>query len=291
MEGTGEKLYMALKLSGLSWGAKIGPNHIANNKRWSECKLPKSINTVNEDIRSGIPINRLDNYACFFQVLADIFIDEKIEAYSADFSCEILKNKHLSKIYNPLTLRIHDTITIERLSEQNTAKSLYDLHCILSGVYCFYVKSESLPSIQHGALLIGDQIDEGLQIAGTFLVDGVRIDCHGLIFRWHNFIHVKYYSSDYQMLGYLMTTDPLQSTVIRQRQPFYMQFFGLAGNLTLSMEPDRQRIWAVRQDVAEGQDPAAAYEAICETVIRESASDSRDTTPMEIFRWLSGKEG
>jgi len=267
--GSGEKLYMALKLAGVAWGAKLGPGHIAANKHWAACGLPKSSNTVNEDIRSGIPANRLDNYAAFFQVSPTLFVDEGISPSASAFSCEILKNKHHSRSCAAFAFPAHDAAALERLAEQNQDKYLYELHRTVVGVYSLYCQDGISETLWKGAAAIGGQFEGGLQVSGRLVVDGVPLGFGGILFRWHNCLHVQYHSTDYQILGYMMTPDPLQSFALRRRTPFYMTLYGLSGNPGLSMEPRRLVVCAVRQAEADAQDGEQAYAALCQAVARD----------------------
>jgi hypothetical protein len=269
--GTGEKLYMALKLNGMSWGTRVGPNHVTANPRWAQCGLPRSINTVIEDIRSGIPIHRLDRYAGFFHVPADLFADGGIGPYSADFSCEILKNKN-----RPSTTGVMDTCFLDfqarkHVQEHNGLAANYPLYQLLFGVYRIYYKRDGSDIVYQGVARTEMQTEFGIGIAAAIVIDGIPVELSGAMFRWNNFIHIQYHSEDYQVLGYLLGPNPMDSVLLRRRSPFYLKFCGLAGNLEISAQPDRYELCIVKETRAEGQGLTQAYEGLLEKALREPA--------------------
>lgn len=288
--GSGEKLYMALKLTGVSWGARIGPNHIAANKQWATSGLPKSINTVIEDIRSGIPVNRLDRYAAFFQVAADLFLDEAMAAHSPAFSCEILKHKHLARIGNPLNLRLQESLGLEQLNEQNRARRLYDLYELLAGAYLLFYKVETSPVIGKGASYIGEPCEGGLFTAGVRMIGDTCVNVQGVVFRWHNALHKQYYSNDFQMLGYMMTPDPLQSIVIKQRQPFCLKWYSLSGSPHVSARPERGCVCAIRQDDLRGRGHGEALSMLTGAVQRQPVFGPGDAAYQTVMDLLESPD-
>jgi len=277
IEGSGSKLYLALKLSGLSWGAKTGREHISQSRRWAECSLPKSANTVIEDIRAGIPLERINSYARYFQVSPELFLDDKVSQLSPDFSCEILKGRFCQKHSNRLDSRFDDFALLSHICGQNQEKELFDLHRMVSGVYLLSMQSSPRGMIRQGVIMIGSPCGCSLSSSSSVVVDGVEVGFEGRLFRWHNFLHMHYHSQDHQVLGYMITPDPMHSVLIRQRKPFHMRFHALAGSLGLSLEPDRTRIVAMRQETAHGGDLAADYRALCDAM--RSASPIHPNAP------------
>jgi hypothetical protein len=258
----GEKLYLALKLSGLSWGAKVGSNHISRSRRWAECGLPKSVNTVLDDIRSGVPLERIDRYAAFFHASAELFLDESIHAESPDFSGQILKSLYRYRCSNPLAPRFTDASLLELFTTQNGEQELFELQETVTGLYRLYFLESGASGIRLGAAIIGEQCDFGLFTSGCLSHDGVRLDFEGRLFCWKNFLHVRYCSIDFSLLGYMMTPDPRQTILIKNRSPFYMIFHTLSGDLMQAPEPKRRRICAVRHEKAEGKALEDGYEKL-----------------------------
>ena len=141
---------------------------------------------------------------------------------------------------------VHDATALERFVEQNQEKTLYELHRTVAGVYDLYYKDAACDILWQGAVMISGQFEGGIQVVGSLATDGGMVDFKGNTFRWHNCLHIQCHSSDYQILGYMMTPDPLQSLSIRLRIPFCMKLYGVTENLGLSMEPQRLMAWAVR---------------------------------------------
>ena len=268
LEGTGEKLYMALKLTGLSWGTRAEAEHFTRSRRWLDCGLPRSVNTVIEDIRAGIAAERLDRYLAYFQIPAELFLDAVVGAYSPEFSCGVLKSRHQARAVSPLDPR-HDAVTFEHLNRQNDEKYLHDLLRMLGGVYDLAVRYEHSDAWLLGAAIIGEPTDGGLQAAGFLTVGEVSLDFHARLFRWHNYLHVHYASIDNQLLGYMMTPDPLQSILTRHRRPFYMKLNALSGNLIPAPEPDRSVIYALRQESDGSGSMSEVYNARRDAVARQ----------------------
>lgn len=272
----GEKLYLALKLSGLSWGAKVGSNHISRSRRWAECGLPKSVNTVLEDIRSGVPLERIDRYANFFNASAELFLDESITPESPDFSGQILRSLYKYRCSNPLAPRFNDASLLELFTQQNGEQELLELQEVVTGLYRLYFLESGASGIRVGAAVIGEQCDFGLYTTGSMTQDGVRVDYEGRMFRWRNFLHVRYYSTDFSVLGYMMTPDPQQSILIKRRSPFFMVFHTLSSDLMMNPEPKRQRICAVRVEQGDEQSLEHAYEEQLRELSTQSILSPKD---------------
>jgi hypothetical protein len=254
--GTGDKLYMALKLLGLSWSTRVEAERLTSDGRWRQCRLPRSVNTVLEDIRCGMAAERLERYAQFFKVPAGLFLDEALGAYAAEFSCLILKGRHDARAVSPLDYG-RGAASLELLNRQNDAVYLNDLLGLLGGCYDLAVRTTSSQAWLLGAAVIGEPADGALQTVGVLAVPDAPVDFHGRLFRWHNYLHVHYASADNQLLGYMMTPDPLHSVLVRHRRPFFMKLHALSGNLVPAAQPDLSIIYALRRG-----EPPAAFEAL-----------------------------
>ncbi len=274
--GTGEKLYMALKLSGLSWGTRIGPNHISVDGRWAQCGLPRSVNTVIEDIRSGIPAHRLERYAGYFQVPVGVFTDESVGSCSAAFSCEILRNKNRFAKSAAIDVSLHDSLARKHIVERNGVAANYPLYQLLSGVHKIYYKRDGGERIYQGAAKTETQTETGIAIAVVIVVDGIPVELSGTLFRWNNFIHIQYHSEDYQLLGYMIAPNPMESILLRRRDPFHMRFCGLSGSLDMTAVPDRYEACSVKQGLGEGRSQSEVFDALLGEVLREGALEPGD---------------
>ncbi len=262
LEATGDKLYMALKLLGLSWSTRVEAERLTNDGRWRQCRLPRSVNTVLEDIRCGMAAERLERYAHFFKVPASLFLDETVGAYAAEFSCQLLKGRHDARAVSPFDFG-RGVASLELLNRQNDAVYLNDLLGLLGGCYDLVVRTAPSDVWLLGAAVIGEPADDAMQTVGVLAVPDAPVDFHGRVFRWHNYLHVHYASTDNQLIGYMMTPDPLQSVLVRHRRPFFMKLNALAGNLVPSAQPDISVIYALRR-----AEPAAAFEDLRRAAIK-----------------------
>ena len=218
-----------------------------------------------------MPVTRLDRYAVFFQVPADLFLNEATSPHAPEFSCEILKKKHFSRLPSPPALGLRAAFVPERRIEQNALRRNFGLSQLLTGAYRLFYKNDAAEVLCHGAALVGGQTREGVGVAAVMVFEAVAVELSGVVFRWHNHLHVQYQSLDRQVLGYLMAPDPMQSIVLRQRQPFHLRLYGLAGHLARSLEPDRFEVVAVRQEPSGNRDPEEVYAELCDLVRREPA--------------------
>ncbi|HML54849.1 MAG TPA: hypothetical protein PKC79_12200 [Solidesulfovibrio magneticus] len=262
LKGTGDKLYMALKLLGLSWSTRVEAERLTSDGRWRQCRLPRSVNTVLEDIRCGMAVERLERYAQFFKVSAGLFLDEAIGAYAPEFSCQILKSRHDARVVSPFDFG-RGVASLELLNRQNDAVNLNNLLGLLGGCYDLAVRTAPSDVWLFGAAVIGEPADDALQTVGVLAVPDAPVDFHGRVFRWHNYLHVHYASTDNQLIGYMMTHDPLQSVLVRHRRPFFMRLNALAGNLVPAAQPDISIIYALRRS-----EPAAAFEELRQAAIQ-----------------------
>ncbi|EKO39668.1 MAG: hypothetical protein B193_1617 [Solidesulfovibrio magneticus str. Maddingley MBC34] len=261
LEGTGDKLYMALKLLGLSWSTRVEAERLTSDGRWRQCRLPRSVNTVLEDIRCGMAAERLDRYVAFFRVPAELFLDATVGAYSPDFSCQILKSRHDSRAVSPFDCG-RGVANLELLNRQNDEVNLNNLLGLLGGCYDLVVRTAPSDSWLLGATVIGEPADGALQTVGVLAVPDAPVDFHGRVFRWHNYLHVHYASTDNQLIGYMMTPDPLQSVLVRHRRPFFMKLNALSGNLVPSVQPDISIIYVLHRT-----EPSAAFEDLRQAAI------------------------
>lgn len=259
--GTGDKLYMALKLLGLSWSTRDEAQRLTSDGHWQQCRLPRSVNTVLEDIRCGMAAERLERYAQFFKAPAELFLDEAVGAYSPDFSCQILKSRHDARAVSPLDYG-RGAASLELLNRQNDAVYLNDLLGLLGGCYDLAVRTAPSDVWLFGSASIGEPADGALQATGVLAVPNAAVDFYARIFRWHNYLHVHYASTDNQLLGYMMTPDPLQSVLVRHRRPFFMKFNTLSGNLVPAAQPDLSILYALRRE-----EPQAAFETLRQAAI------------------------
>ncbi len=276
LPGSGAKLHTALQLSGLCWGKNgVQPNHVCHNSRWKECNLPRSTNTILEDIHTGIPVDRLNDYASFFNVSPRLFSEVGMEEYSSEFSCEILKNKYI--IHSSITEHnnIVDPIYHYAVASNNEISYINRLFNCLNGVYDIYIKQLQYDYVQRCIIFIDTMEKSCLRFNGKMWYDSIGLTLTGAILRWSTFLHITYYTADCHVLGYMLTPDPLQSLLIEGRDPLCLDLFGLAGSLTSPLIPDRYYGFARQRPRQDAEHMGAAYAQAChdlavQPVIRDS---------------------
>lgn len=281
---SGEKLLDALKLSGLTWGNNTQlETHISNNKRWLQLRLPKSTNTLVEDIKHGIPQDRLLPYAKFFGVDPRYFVDDTIELRSKEFECEILQKKYA----------LTDSITFPFLEvDRNFCAAFYDqngknrnfkLYKYLEGVYISYVKGIEKNEITKCIVKIYIVDDTFLLIDGYLKYYGVDVFLCGVVFKWSTFIHINYYTKNCAVVGYIIAQDPTCSASILYRNPMTLELFGLAGSFASSIVPDRFHGYAEKQIVPKDMPLDAFYHALCDQVAQAPSAEGSTREYEKIF--------
>lgn len=271
---SGEKLLDALKLSGLTWGSNtMLENHISNNKRWLQLHLPKSSNTLVEDIKHGIPQDRLFGYAKFFGIDPRYFVDDTIPAHAKEFEYEILQKKYKLAENIPFPVLGEDKKFYSSFHEQNGKNKSAKLYNHIKGVYIVYLKEVANNSIVKCATKVYDVDNIFLLVSGFLKYYNVDTYVYGIIFKWSTFIHINYYTQDCAVVGYMIAQDPTCSASILYGKPMMLELFGLAGSFSSTSVPDRFHGYAEKQNIPAGKDIESAYRALCSQVARSSSAD------------------
>lgn len=264
LPGSGAKLHAALQLAGLSWGKNsVQANHVCHNCRWQECNLPRSTNTILEDIHAGIPVDRLNDYASFFNVSPRLFSEIDIVEFSSEFSCEILKNKYIVHSSIVENFHISDPIYHYAVSSNNDPSYVNRLYGKLNGVFDLYVKQAQHEYVQRCVIYVDTMEKACLRFSGKMWYDSIALTLTGAILRWSSFLHISYYTADCHVLGYMLTPDPLQTLLIEGRDPLCLDLFGLAGSLTSPLVPDRYYGFARQRPRQETENLLSDYEQAC----------------------------
>jgi hypothetical protein len=279
LPGSGGKLYAALQLAGLCWGKNgVQANHVCHNSRWQECNLPRSTNTILEDIHAGIPVDRLNDYASFFNVSPRLFSDIDVPEFSSEFSCEILKNKYIMHSSSAVHVHISDPIYHYAVASNNEMSYINRLFNRLNGVFDIFIKQYQYEYIQRCVIFVNSLEKSSLQFFGKMWYDGIDLTLTGAIFRWSSFLHITYYTADCHVLGYMLTPDPLQSLLIEGRDPLCLDLFGLAGSLTSPFVPDRYYGFARQRPRQEAENLGTAYEQACRELAEQPIIPAADPT-------------
>ena len=264
LPASGPKLHAALQLSGLSWGKNTAQaNHVCHNSRWQQYGLPRSTNTILEDIHGGIPADRLNAYAIFFNISPQLLSESGIAEFSPEFSCEILKNKYI--IQSNFTSLDHTTDPIYHyaLASDNEPSYTNRLFNRLQGVFDFQLKMAGRDELLAGVFLINSIEKTNLHFLGLTYYDSIELRFQGFLHRWNAFLHITYYSADCHILGHVMTPDPLRSLLIEARDPLCLALHGLAGGVAAGPVPDRFEGIACQRPRQEVHDLTTVYAQAC----------------------------
>lgn len=240
LPGSGAKLHAALQLTGLCWGKQATQaNHVSHNSRWQQYNLPRGTNTILEDIHGGIPADRLNDYAGFFNISPRLLSDTELAEYSPEFSCEVLKNKYL--VQSNITNRDHTTDPIYHyaLASDNEPSYGNRLFNRLRGVFDVSFAMRHEDNIRLGVILINSLEKTNLHFVGLTYCESIELRFKGFLHRWNAFLHITYYSTDCHVLGHVLTPDPLRSLLIEARDPLCLDLYGLAGGVAGGPVPDR----------------------------------------------------
>jgi hypothetical protein len=284
--GSGEKLLRALKLSGLAWGNTSNlKNHVLNNNRWSQCNLPKSSNTLVNDIKNGIPEDRLAKYAKFFDVDPVFFIDDNISPYSKEFECEVLQSKHKLATNASFPALEVDKMFCHVLHEQNDPDRNFKLYTLLSGIYRVSLKEMQSSAMVNGVIHVHSHNKSFFIADGYLKYADVEILINSIIFKWSTFLHIHYYTQNCSVVGYMIAQDPSCSPYSLLKEPLTLELFGLAGSMISTSVPDRFHGYAEKLNTPEAMSQTDYYLALCDKTAATNAVDASSH-----YAWLSNKD-
>lgn len=235
----GDKLRMAFMLLQKTWGSNAGvPNHIFNMKRWDMCGLPKSIKTVKEDIRGGVPYDRVVKYASLLNINPSILSDDEVKYTDPDFVSAVVKGK--SDVVPPSIMlqNVFGGSVNEKFLDYNRPEYITDLFDLLSGFYIVYLMKVPFDvGINKMAMAIYSVDSYFLRIRSRFYLETDENGMDGELHRWNAFLYGNMYLSEMHSFAVAMFPEPLRSPVIAGRKPFYMTGKYLFGSEAFGREP------------------------------------------------------
>lgn len=287
--GSGEKIQAALRTAGLTWSSAnvFAPNHVLHNKRWKRCGLPMSATTVASDIRLGSPVDRLGQYAAFFGLTPEMLSDAGLDPYGAQFSCEVLKNKHKAVTVNPLPLHTEDPTFCHLLTTYNSRENVSGSFEVLGGLFRLYLQEMTNEPIFMAVVYVHGQETNHLVFRGYTRMHGVDVHIEGRLFRWGTFLHVNYFSADGQVLGYMITHDPSMLAVATYRKTLRLPLVGLAGGLLSPVVPDRFYGYAEKISPENDASDSAEFERLCGLIRQDPVVDPADPEHQEVLRRIT----
>jgi hypothetical protein len=257
----GDKLRRGLELLGKSYGKNVeAENHVLRWVRWTESGLPKSTVTIGEDMRRGVPADRLAGYAKCLGLPVALFADPNISVDHPEFVRLVGEAKEsLVQLSLPVRFGFSREFHL-KLLEYNRPDYIAQLYGLLRGVYRISYKTTDLDHIGKCVFFIHARQDNILKAKGLFVFHGLDMPVFCTIYRWHNNIHFIYHSGDMLELGQWITIDPLRHQLVSRRLPFVLRGRGvtdngLAYNTPISfscvmekfpenMDGDEEAVWA-----------------------------------------------
>ncbi len=230
----GKHLGLALKLLGKTWRRDTdNPTHVHHWQRWTDCGLPRSATTIDQDIREGIPDTRLAAYARCLELTAGALVSSETDILA------VLDVPVPGRERAPSKVSGYRDRFPERYLKHNPEHYIRELFGLLQGVYRMRYLLSGVDEIHNCTLWIHRAESYRLLMRGRFSMFGVENPFNADMFRWHNNLHVHYLCENGFELGYALLIDPLRHHLVRRRKPFWLKGRGLtdrglADNLPIS---------------------------------------------------------
>ena len=253
--GSGEKLRRALALNNLTWGGHTSSrSHISHNAKWKESNLPRSYNTLLSDIVDGIPENRIINYANFFGVDPNLFLDSRITANSQIFEANIVNSTSGNCSSGFLAWMENDERIYNSLFTQSGRNYSENDFITMRGIYKCYLTHDDDCFIHKSALFIHSSYNH-LLLGNVFTsYDDVNLTFNVFFYRIVNFICATFYIEKNPFAAYAMGADPLSSPLTMLDSVFTIGLAGITGGLISTYKPIRFSLLAIKQEQL-GTDP------------------------------------
>ena len=222
-EAAGRNLRTALKLLGKTWRKNLdSPNHVLNWSTWTGCGLPSSANTIDRDVRQGVPEKRIAPYALCLGVTPAELCSAK-----ADMA-KLLSTPLGGSREQPLFLPSGNADRhCGNWLEFNRPGYIQRMFALMGGVYRMHYVLQGVDGVHQCALWIYGAEAHRMLMRGAFVMFGKENRFEANIFRWHNNLHTHYLCENGLELGYTMTVDPLRHNIVRQRTPFWLHGTGM----------------------------------------------------------------
>lgn len=231
--GSGEKLRRALEILGWSWGKNsAAAGHVLQNARWEQCGLPKSVNTILDDIKLGLPVDRLAGYASFLNLPAELMQREDIGACSPAFLESVFSAREEATALHLPLFSAYDRKFCQRFYADNDLNYMEALFARLQGVHVVHITHPPSTEIRVGCVLVHAAEAHHLCASVLMRLRGVDVPHEAVIFRWGNNLHISFYSRDLFIFGRMLAEDPLRSFAASHRKPFRLHLSGISDATT-----------------------------------------------------------
>jgi len=265
--GSGDKLRRALEILGLTWGkCHTTSHHVLQDERWLQCNLPKSVNTIAEDMKIGVPLARMASYAAFLNIPIELFQDDSISCHSVDFLRAVFAAREESAARNLPFLRSYNKLFFQHFYAYNNNAYITALFDLLRGVYATSTVFSPSNEIHNGCALIDTVEEHSLRAEAFMLFRDTEILYEATIFRWGSNLHISYYSQDMYIFGRLLAEDPLRHFALAHKNPFSLAMAGVADSLIGPQTFDLVHTRAERIDRSPGPDLRDGFAKACREV-------------------------
>jgi len=260
----GKNLRTALKLLGKTWRKDTdNPNHVRHWSTWTDCGLPGSTNTIDADMRLGVPEKRLAAYSLCLGITPEELCSPKAGM------ARLMKASSVRAGEQPLFLPggCADSHFGNWL-EFNRATYIKRLFELMGGVWRMDYLLHGVKPIHQCILWIHGSEAHRLLMRGLFIMFGNEnaIDAH--IFRWHNNLHTHYLCDNGLELGYTLTVDPLRHNIVSKRSPLWLRGTGMTDRGLTDNQPITFMFRETRLPVPEGMTEEAFWQQECEGLRR-----------------------
>jgi hypothetical protein len=218
----GEQLGIALKFLGKTWRKNTSdPNHVLNWDRWRSLGLPRSPNTIDMDIRLGIPNIRLAGYAQCLRLSPRMLGNPETNILT-EMAALLEKRKTASALSVELDASFQDDF-----HTYNAPHYLQNLFTLMQGVYRVHYILPFFEIINRCAFWVHSSAEHVLLARGLFVRFELDNFFQARLYRWHNNLHATYLCENRKELGHFLLMDPLRHNLIARRDPFWLKGQGL----------------------------------------------------------------
>jgi hypothetical protein len=222
----GEHLRQALKVLGKGWRKNTkDPDHVLNWSLWTVLGLPRSANTIDADIRLGVPEERLAAYAQCLGLSPRTF-----GAPDTDIRSELGACRQPGGVARPpLDLGFGASFQGEYRG-YNSREYLQNLFELVGGVYRVHYVLPIAGFVNRCAFWFCCAEEHCIRARGLFVRFGLENFFEANLFRWHNNLHASYLCHNSKELGHFLLVDPLRHNLIARREPFWLKGHGVTDN-------------------------------------------------------------
>lgn len=269
--GSGDKLRCCLEIFGRAWGKnRQAENHVSRDTRWTRCGLPKSVNTVAEDVRCGIPSDRLAGYAAYFGIPIELLADQGRASNDEALLAALFAAREEAVTPQFALWKNLGADFRRQYCADNTDAYMASLLQVLRGVHLLHLLYPPAREIHRGCLQIRGVDGQALNGRGSLFHQGEALPFVAGVSRFGGNLHLTCHFRDSRLLGRLMTEDPLRHFALSRRKPFYLDWLGvgdcLSGPATCAfMQCHTERLEAVK-----GQNPDELFRQSCLAVRRQA---------------------